>query len=318
MPAKWLISLTSSALVTCIAATATAQQVKAHTSDAANNKEEKERHPGSLQIGLGLGTSTLEAGSDRNAAFGHSGATFHIAPEVATRFGNIGLFGATLRLDANDGLYEVGVPLLLSMGLERQGWLDVVLEMSVGFDHLGAAMSIGAPDNIAFTSQATTHMHLGLRRGRFGWGLSAGNKHYKTRFSEQDRYARHWNFAQTYLSFQVNPRLALAASSQAQVWSQTAPGDRMVEGERSMTHELSVNAKVTDEVSLRAHGGVRQDAPGRGHRPFAGAEATWSPTFGANRQKQRASPSVTPSRDAECDERGEDTARACDDSAHPK
>lgn len=37
----------------------------------------------------------------------------------------------------------------------------------------------------------------------------------------------------------------------------------------------------------RAHGGARQDAPGKQHRPFAGVEATWSPTFGKQRQARR-------------------------------
>lgn len=311
MPRRWPLALASALTCTCITATATAQQVKEQTTrqpDAEDDASKKDR-PGSFHVGLGLGNNALEAGADRNAAFGHSGATFHIAPQLATRFGDFGLFGATLRLDANDGLYEFGVPLMISMGLERQGWLDISLDMASGFDHLGAAMKIGAPGDVAFTSQVSTHAHLGLKRGRFGWGVSAGNKLYKTRFSEQYPYTRQWNFAQTYLSLQAHPRLLLVASSQAQVWSQTAPGDRMIEGERSLTHDLSVSAKVTDEVSLRAHGGARQDAPGKQHRPFAGVEATWSPTFGKQRQARRATPSAEPSREEVCEETS--AARTC-------
>lgn len=301
---RWLIAALGAALFLGQATTAAAQQVEEEATSEATPNEDR---PGSFHIGLGIGDDALSGGSDRNTAFGHSGATFHVAPSLATRFGHFGLFGATLRLDANDGLYEFGVPLMAQVGIEREGRVNISLEINGGFDHLGAAMLIGDPGQVAFTMQRTMDMRLGFERHRLRWGISAGEKHYSTRFAEVDPYARQWRFMRAWVGFQVRPRLALGASSQLQLWDQTSPGDRMREGERSLTHEVSASAKVTDEVTLRAHGGIRQDTPSATHRPFAGVEATWSPTFGKKKYRARAAPSsdTAPS----CSKEGQEVAR---------
>lgn len=287
MITRWFVGMAALGMALVVgAAPAAAQQV--------GEREEVEAAkdpPGSFSIGLALGTSPLASGSDTNEAFGHSGATLRVAPSLATRWGDFGLFGATLRLDADDGLYELGVPLAAHVSVGREGWLDVELTMSVGFDHLGVAMLMGTPGAFARSSQRTSHAHLGLRRGRLSFGVAAGAKHYTARHEELLDLERRWTFTRAYLSWQLSPRVDVSLSSQAQWWEVTEPSDLMQSGDRSLTHGLSVGLDVTDEVTLRARAGARQDGQGRAHRPFAGVEASWSPVLGEERQR-RAAPSA--------------------------
>lgn len=290
----WPHTLTTLALFTLTPTLVLAQQKVEQAITAPAEKDTSEhKTPGEFSIGLGLFDSPHKSGSDRSLAFGHSGGTIRIIPQLATRWGTGAILGATLRLDAQDGLYELGIPAKIEAGLRREGWVDLEFEIGLGADHLGAAMLIGRSDEVALTRQTTQHGHLGLSRGRLSMGISGGHKRYTSHVTEVLEIDRQWTFTQAYILLGIHQRLGLELTSQAQWWHGTSPGDLMQSGDRSLTHGAALNLGVSEEVTFQVTGGVRQDIQQGPHRGFGGVQFTWTPTFNKERAARHAAPSAS-------------------------
>lgn len=247
--------------------------------------------PGTFSLGIGLVEDARASGADRNQAFGHSGAAFQFSPEVHTGWVSGRLLDLKLRLDMQDGLYELGVPALLTLQLQRQGAVDVTLDAGVGFDHLGVTMLMSGESGPGWSVQSTAHMHMALSRGAFTLGASGGNKLYRARIKDRLELDRRWTFARPYLLWRPHERIGVELSTQLQWWSHADPGDTMRAGDRSLTHQVAIDVKASEEVSLQLFGGARQDRPQAGYKPFGGLQITWAPSFGEQR------PAPTPSKE---------------------
>lgn len=246
--------------------------------------------PGTLSLHIQLTDDAKTFGSGLNQAFGHSGASFQFSPVVNTPSRKGRLLDMTLRLDARDALYELGVPALLSMQLKREGLVDVSLDASVGFDHLGVTMLMPGGGEVGLSKQSTAHMRLTLQRGPWTLGAAGGAKRYTARIKDRLEIDRQWTMFRPYLVWRPHERVGFELSSQVQWWMHANPGDRMRQGDRALTHQLAMDVQVSREVSIQVLGGARQDRARAPYDFFVGGQLTWSPSFG---KEETPSPSTS-------------------------